>query len=176
MLRINGKPFAQPAMKVVINKPETTVIIGDEFAKKLMSKSNYRKTSAERNNEENIKFVINNFRVNGDSTQAEEETSDTKTVTNNSLQVKKATDDIEIMARQFSEETSHSITYESFPVSSGEGHYSETTRTPGNSSSSSSAYSSSSSFSDSKSGSEYYSKEVIMEESDEMNTDYLSRR
>lgn len=173
MLKINGKPFAQPAMKVVINKPETTVIIGDEFAKQLMSKSNYRKTSAERNNEENIKFVINNFRVNGDSTQAEEEKSDTKTVTNNSLQVKKATDDIEIMARQFSEETSHSITYESFPVSSGEGHYSETTRTPGNSSSSSSAYSSSSSCSDSKSDSEYYTKEVIMEESDEINTDYL---
>uniref|UniRef100_A0A034UXQ8 Uncharacterized protein n=1 Tax=Bactrocera dorsalis TaxID=27457 RepID=A0A034UXQ8_BACDO len=86
ILRISGKPFE-----------------GDASAEQLFSKTNDGKLSAEGNNH-TVKHVINNYRGNGDSTQAE-----------NSMRRK----NIEIMTKQFFDD-SYSSSIESLSVSSGE--------------------------------------------------------
>ncbi|XP_049310750.1 uncharacterized protein LOC125775312 [Bactrocera dorsalis] len=84
ILRISGKPFE-----------------GDASAEQLFSKTNDGKFSAEGNND-TVKHVINNYRGNGDSTQAE-----------NSMHRK----NIEIMTKQFFDEP-FSRSVESFSASS----------------------------------------------------------
>ncbi|XP_039961754.1 uncharacterized protein LOC120775584 [Bactrocera tryoni] len=66
MPRVSGKALEQPAkspsdpISVVINQPQTTLVIGSDLAKELIASLLSGKAAADENEKERVKAVINN--------------------------------------------------------------------------------------------------------------------